>query len=390
MKRTRFPARDRVSREAIELGRLAGNLARSGSRLEDRFWEEKLAAQVTRLLQNGAEDDLNAALDRLVEAEPRAHDELADVIEACAESTELEHNGKKFDVLLVAIPILAWSQYNIPGGSLQSEVHSAMSAQTSGHLLARNAQLAFADYLFSPDQLPRTFTDTWQLTRELGVAAISGRGMKLDADSLPETNRFLSDIRYLVGAIAAPKGTALFRWQEPEAPREACLKAWTDQTAPTLDSLLTGCTFRPLAIDAYHSAVRNADRDGRPYAVQASVAFLQSAIGVAPEMQRAVIAPFYDRRLEEFRISLGPVSSGEIYHGIVWPLLGGDDEEGETPQQIEEVLRACGVTDVVQLDHRFPFEFCDDCGAPMYADAEGELVHAELPEQTETTARVLH
>lgn len=390
MKRSRFPARERISREAIELGRLAANLARSGSRLEDRFWEDRLTIQIDRLLQNAAEDDLNAALDRLVEAEPRAHDELADLIEARAETTQLEHGGRPYDVLLVAIPVLAWSQYNIPGGAIPADALQALQAQISGHLLAKNARFAMADFLYSPDQLPRTFSDTWLLARELGVAALSDRGLKLDAETMPETNRFLSDIRYLIGTIAAPEGTPLFRWQEPDATREQALSAWTDQTAATLEALLTGCTFRPLALDAYHSAVRTADRDGRPYAVQASVAFLSSAVGLAPEGQRAVIAPFYDRQLEEFRIGLGPGVSSEIYHGIVWPLLGGDEEDHEAPQQIEEVLRACGVTTIVHLDQRFPFEFCDDCGAPLYADAEGELVHAELPEQSEAATRILH
>jgi hypothetical protein len=389
MKRSRFSARERVSREAIELGRLATSLSRSGSRIEDKFWEDRLVHQIDRLLKNGAEDDLNSALDRLVEAEPRAHDELADLIEARAETTELEHGGKAYDILLVAVPILAWSQYNIPGGSIPASTLAALTTQTSGHLIAKTARFALADYLYSPDQLPRTFSDTWLLARELGVAALSGRTLKLDTDVMPETNRFLSDIRYLIGVIATPKGSALLRWQEPDGTREQALAAWTEQAAPSLEVLLTGCTIRPLALDAYHSAIRTADRDGRPYAVQASVAFLASAAALKPESQRAVIAPFYDRELEEFRIGLGP-ASGEVFHGIVWPLLGGDEGDHETPQQIEEVLRACGVTDIVHLDHRFPFEFCDDCGAPLYADAEGELVHAELPEQSDNTARVLH
>jgi hypothetical protein len=390
MKRTRFSSRERVSREAIELGRLAGSLATSGSRLEDRYWEDRLASLVDRLLQNGAEDDLNMALDRLVEAEPAAHDELADLIEARAESSELDHNGQMHDVLLVALPILAWSPYNIPSGKLPAETLRVLAAQTSGHLLAKSAHLALADYLFSPDQLPRSFTETWQMTRELGVAALSGRMVKVDPEILPETNRFLSDIRYLIGAVTAVKGGPLLRWQEPDGAREQALAAWVEQTSPTLEALLTGSQFRPLSLDAYHSAVRDSDRSGRPYAVQASVAFLQSTVGLEPAAQRAVIGPFYDRRLEEFRIGLGPASGDAVFHGIVWPMLGGDDDEHEMPQQIEEVLRACGVGEVVHLDHRFPFEFCDDCGAPLYPNAEGELVHAELPEQAESTARVLH
>ncbi|MBI3229595.1 MAG: DUF2863 family protein, partial [Burkholderiales bacterium] len=31
---------------------------------------------------------------------------------------------------------------------------------------------------------------------------------------------------------------------------------------------------------------------------------------------------------------------------------------------------------------RFPSEYCDDCGTPLFADPSGELVHPEMPEDT--------
>ena len=82
MKRTRFGSRDRISRDAAELQRLATGLSESGGKLEDRFWERQLGEMVDSLLKNGAEDDINTALDHLFEANPRAHDELADMVEA--------------------------------------------------------------------------------------------------------------------------------------------------------------------------------------------------------------------------------------------------------------------------------------------------------------------
>lgn len=391
MKRTRYSARERVSREAIELGRLAAGLGQSGCKLEDAYWEGRLATAIDRLLQENAEDDLTAALDRLFEADPRAHDELADSIESRAESTRLVHNGTSYDVLLVAAPILTWSRYNIPAGSIPKDVLAALQTQFGAHLVAKDARFALADYLFSPDQLPRTFCDTWQLTRELGVTALSGRNLKVDAKTMPETNRFLSDVRYLIGAIAVPQGAPLFRWNESDGSRETAQAEWVRQASPSIESLMTGCVISPLLADAYHSACRTADRDGRPYSVQASVAFLGTAVGLQPEQLRAVIGPFHDRRLEEYRIGFGPRDQEATYHGVVWPLLGAEDEAQDTAAQIEEVLRACGVTDIVNLDHRFPFEFCDECGVPLYPNAEGEVVHAELPEQENDSAnRVLH
>ena len=55
MKRTRFGSRDRLSRDAAELQRLATGLSESGGKLEDRFWEGQLGELVNSLLKNGAE-----------------------------------------------------------------------------------------------------------------------------------------------------------------------------------------------------------------------------------------------------------------------------------------------------------------------------------------------
>ena len=95
MKRTRFGSRDRLSREAAELQRLATGLSESGGKLEDSFWESQLAEAVDGLLRHGAEDDINTALDRLFEANPRAHDELADMVESRAETLRIDAQDRK-------------------------------------------------------------------------------------------------------------------------------------------------------------------------------------------------------------------------------------------------------------------------------------------------------
>ncbi|MCK7498017.1 MAG: DUF2863 family protein [Comamonadaceae bacterium] len=85
MKRSRFGSRARLTREAEQLTLLATGLSHSGSRVEDRFWDDRLSAQLDRLLAAGNEDALNTALDHLYRANSRAYDELADTIEYCVE-----------------------------------------------------------------------------------------------------------------------------------------------------------------------------------------------------------------------------------------------------------------------------------------------------------------
>ncbi|MGI9024635.1 MAG: DUF2863 family protein [Burkholderiaceae bacterium] len=82
----------------------------------------------------------------------------------------------------------------------------------------------------------------------------------------------------------------------------------------------------------------------------------------------------------------------DVVHGVVWPLFGREEgpESGGPEEQLAALLRGNGVTDIVTLEQGFPLEFCDDCGAPLFADPVGDLVHAELPEETEAPRAHLH
>jgi hypothetical protein len=391
MKRTRLSPRKRSSVDATDLSRLAIGLAESGSRLEDLFWETRLAEVIDRLLHDGAEDDLNAALDRLFDTQSSAYDGLADMIESRAECSVLSHQGQNYDILLFNVPLLAWSRFSIPAGVIPKSTLQTLKVQLGAHIFAADAHLALSNYFYSPDQLPRTFVDTWQLMRQLGSAALENSEVKLDAASMPETNPFLSDTRYVVGAIAVRQGMPLFRWNEAgKDTRESALKEWVKQGGPNFESLLTGCAYQTLLADSYHAACRAADSASRPYSLRASVAFLETTLGLAPDSLRAVIAGFHDKELEEYRIGFGPRSSDQLYHGVVWPLLDAEDGNTDIAGEIETVLREAGLKEIVSLDQQFPFEFCDDCGAPLFPNIEGDAVHAEMPEQNDTPSQSLH
>ncbi|MBL8367312.1 MAG: DUF2863 family protein [Candidatus Accumulibacter sp.] len=391
MKRNRFSSRKRISADATELGRLAIGLAESGSKIEDLFWQKRLAELVDRLLHDGAEEDLNASLDRLFDTHAMAHDDLADIVESQAESCTMLDRGQDFDVLLIAVPVLGWSRFSIPATAIPQSLLQTLKVQLGAHVFAAGARVALADYLYSPDQLPHSFVDTWQLLQKLGAAALAGCDLGVDASSMPETNRFLSDTRYLVGALAVPRGMPLFRWnEEDKSTREAALKEWVRQGAPCFEPLLTGCAYQPLLADAYHAACRAADSASRPYSLNASVAFLQATLGDSADNLRAIVGGFHDKRLEEYRIGFGPRDEDVIYHGVVWPLLGIEDETTDVAGEIEGVLRKTGLKEVTLLDQQFPYEFCDDCGAPLYPNIEGETVHAEMPEQDDAPSQTLH
>ena len=59
-------------------------------------------------------------------------------------------------------------------------------------------------------------------------------------------------------------------------------------------------------------------------------------------------------------------------------------------EEVETVLKDSGLVRIEVLRQRMPMEYCDDCGAPLYPNTEGEMVHAELPETGEPSGAHLH
>jgi len=390
MKRNRLPRRSRQTPDSELLTRLATRLSQSSNRIEDAFWEGRLAAHIDHLLANNGEETLIAVLDHLYAGGSRAYDELADMIESCAE-THRSEGGSGFDVVMIAAPVLAWSRFQIPSGSIPTAQLDALRVQLQAHVLAADAKLGLSDVLYSPDQLPQSYVETAQLTEKLAKAAIHGRNLKVDPTQLQETMSFLSDTRYVLGAVAAPRGAPLFRWQEDDGDPAEAFRQWALQGGDALRPLLPACAVEFMPVLAYHASVRDADRASRPWSLRAAVAFLQTVLNQPAGELRAVVAPFHDRQLEEFRIGFTQRGSNDVMHGVVWPLLEHEDENNDAPTQIEAALREAGVTSILMLDQRFPLEFCDDCGAPLYPNPDGEPVHAELPEeQAETAPRHLH
>lgn len=386
MKRRRLYARPRLSRDSERLAWLAQALSDSGSRLEDAWLESEMTALIEKLLRSEDEDGLNQALDRLHDSNSRAYDDLADLVEAACEISSSGDTSR----MILALPILAWSRYAIPARKLPQDTLDALRAQLSGHILSAEARVHLADYLFSPDQLPQGYCDTRIFAEALWAGSEAGRDLKVEGESLPETQTFVSDVRYILAVVQIPAGRPVFRWNEADGNRDDALKAWQQQAGAVMQGLMTGCAYDMLLPDAYFSAWRRADRETRPFALTAAVEYLKSLFAVPAGRLRAVAAPYYDRWLEEWRIGFTLIDSDDVVHGVTWPLLGGEDESIDIAGTIESLLRETGIGEIRMLDTRMPLEYCDDCGAPLFPNPDGESVHAELPEDMQGTPAHLH
>ncbi|ARO88705.1 DUF2863 domain-containing protein [Nitrosospira lacus] len=405
MKKPRVQHRTKSPRVVQELSRLAAGLAASGSRIEDAFWENRLAAKIHAQLRTGDDQNLEAALDQLYDTDSVGYGEFIYAIEAAIECGVLIREGIGHDVLMFAAPVLTWSRFSIPSGLISEPVLASLRVQLQAHVLAKDVQFVLADCLFSPDQLPRGYHLTHELANKLWTAAVAGeRDLHINPRQLAETGRFLSDTRYLLGAIAVPQGKSMFRWQEADGSgtdksthplgvkfsKQDTLLAWQTHGTEALRPLFQGCAFELVIPDGFFSAWRMADRLARPYSTHATIDFLQSTLNISANRLRAVIAPFYDQWLEEYRVSFTLKDRDEVLYGIVWALVGDEDENSDTVTQIETTLRECGITHTTVLDNHFLLEYCEECGAPLFPNPEGEVVHTEFPDEGEVAPVHLH
>jgi hypothetical protein len=395
MPRTRAKAPPRLTRDAERLIALANGLNASGSLTEDRFWESEMSGLVARLLENGNDVPIDGALDHLYQTNPGAYDTLIELVENESESVVAMQGDRAWQGLLVAAPIVAWSKYTIPSGTIAREEADNLRVQLQAHVLAAGAKVTLVPYLYSIDQLPRHFSELRRLVARLSDAAITGEVPRLELARLPETAHLLADTRFLIACAAVPRGQALFRWQEDasgHAGRAGSLEQWIAQARPTLGKVLPGCVFECLLPDAYYVNCRESDRRVRPFGIRAAVSFLENALKAKPADLQAVVAGFGEERVDEYRVAFSLIGEGEVAHGVVWPLYGREDESAR-PGPLDEVLvqlAESGVTEVKKLSGTFSPEYCEDCGAPLFANAEGEIVHAELPEEADTQSAHFH
>lgn len=407
----RRPAKRSSSRLSAESQRLVNSsqaVAGSTSRLEERAWERTLDLQLHKQLKSNHQGMIDAALDHLFKSDLDGYDVLVEAVEANSEACALDYDGKVYSVQLLALPVLAWTRFSIASGNLPSEVRDGLFAHLHAHVLADNVHLALAPALYAIEQLPRHHADVFAMTQRMGQAALKQNMPQLSLEQTP-TAPFLADTRYLIAAVAVPTGAPVFRWQMDEHgsvvhERETALKAWTTQATPLLTRFLPGCNVELLLPQPYYFACREADKRIRPAAIRAADHYLTQTLGVASSELYANIGSFCENingQIDEYRVGFSLGNDDGIVYGIVWPLYEQEDGDEvrdlsapdgtQTPmEEILGVLRDCGIVQIKLHEERYTMEFCDDCGTPLFPAPDGDLVHAEMPEDTPASTEHFH
>ncbi|SNX28511.1 Protein of unknown function [Polynucleobacter meluiroseus] len=399
----RSKSSQRASPDVERLVADAISLAASGSKIEDLYWEEHLNTRLMRLLKSQNQNVIDAALDQTFRINTLAFEVLADSAETLAESLVMEHEGQQWDVLLLALPIVAHTRYQIPSGPLSVHGIHATASALHEFIAAPETRLAIVPWLYSIDQMPHSHSQTRLLTESLANAAITGSEIKIELRDMSETIAVLADPRFIIAAVTTPTGKPLFRWQA-EAParveRGMSLIGWQSAMQEPVSSLLPGCEFELLLPEAYFTNCRLADKQVRPMSIRAAVNFMESTVGILPAGLSCVVAAFGEDQADEYRISFSPRGSSDVMYGVIWPLYDresvasdalNDLSDDESPiKKICDALRDAGVEDVFRHAMLFEPELCDDCGAPLFPDRSGEAVHAEMPDDAPMQQPLFH
>lgn len=397
IKRNRF----KLAAESQRVANLALAVAQSASRIEDLDWQAKLDSLVTKSLKLHHQEMLEAATEHLFQTHPNGYEVLTETLESVSTCTHLEHEGKAYTSLLVAAPILAWTRFEIASGTIPAESLTILNTQLSAHLLAEQTRLRLLPTLYSIDQLPRNHVETYALLERHSQSMLKNTPAPAEAERA-QTVPFLADIRYVLGVLLVPAGQPIFQWQTIDAPYDCAqaksdaLLQWQQQTEATIKRLLPGCGVELLLPEAYYTACREADIKIRPATIRSALFYLTQSLGKEADQFTVIIASFGEQenpgQIDEYRLSFCLRDAPEVIYGVVWPLYQAEDQitavnldgNEQLAGEIPAILQECGVTDIIQLEEIFAMEFCDDCGTPLFADRDSDLVHTEMPDDAPT------
>ncbi|MGL4230151.1 MAG: DUF2863 family protein [Casimicrobium sp.] len=382
------------TRETNQLVRLAEGLATSRSAAEDVYWQRELEAAVTAYLDNNDEEAINRALDKAHDSEDETFDALADVVESLTESMVIESELGKQRVTLFCAPILVWGRAKIPAKTMSKQTLTNLSVQLGAHVFSSKAKIALADYLFAPDQLPHSYSESREMLTSLVGAIRERTNLSVDVSTLEEAPDVVCDMRMIIGAVQVADGEPMFAWEEMTTPveeaRQSCLSAWRGQGGAAVQPMLVGFPFELTLPRTFFAACREADLASRAYSIGASVSYLEAVTATPASKLTAIIGGCWGNGIEEYRIGFSLGDEDDVVHGTIWPLVSDEAEDTPVVEEIETLLRAAGVGNVVILEDRLPLEFCDDCGAPHFPNKDGEMLHAHLPEDADTHGVQLH
>lgn len=392
-----------------KLRNLCLSLQASSDQIEDVFWEKKILDLLQTEFSPRKQKILDKTLDLLQKESPDAYSTLIELIETSTQALCISSNinaNEKVQTLLIASPILVWTGYKIPSGTLSIEIAQKLQKAFNDFILASESQSVFYRHLFTSEDLPESHIEIFQLTKKLGKSLHRKQYLTKNKQKTKESPNTFTDIRYIIGLVGVTPGSALFQWQTTNSDgvyltKETCLANWENALHSIFNSYFIGCEFKSILPNAFYSACREANEEIRSHTIIHAVNYLAEILSIETENLRAVIGGFGEETIEEFRIGLTKRGDNKnIYHGIIWPLYQNeeftnkqqiDDINELTLEKIKKILKNAGVKEIRHHPNFFNLEYLDEEGnAPLFPNGFGELSFAELPTEDEKASNQFH
>lgn len=362
----------------------------SESLYEENHWIRHIDKDLLKLLDRKKEREVELLMNELTTIDPESSALVFERLQYLSEFASFKHpgTGEPVDCLMVTAPILVWTRYNIPDVTLGEKELTHLIGGLKQYVFAPDVQVHCLPKLLSTFEMPLEFTRTRQWLQALANAALQGNGQNPKPEPYPKGLSLLADSRHLVMVAIAPQDSPVFRWiSSPSITRTDVLLAWQQYAHTALAELFPGCQIEAVLPDAYHSSDASARENLRPIGIKASVDWLQAALNITPAQLRANIMRFGDDQYREFRIGYSRKGDPDVLFGTIWPtnFASGfpEDENDDTSilEQVTNALNATGIRDIRVLPGLAPSEYCDDCGAAMLPNQDGDIVHPEMPDE---------
>src|SRR5690606_11542425 len=362
---------------------------------EDRYWENLIQTSLLDIFKQNRKKTVERLLDHLSDSDSETHDILLENAETLSEACEWVHDDMTYDCVFVAIPVIAWTRFEIPLPILDSVTQQALGELLGRHIAASEVRMAIHPQILSVDQMPRSFTGVFQWMMAItgkvfGTHARSG----VPVDDQSEDMQLMSDSRFVLAAFCTPKGQAVFRWQQAQGPfseqRQACLESWRAAATPLFQKLLPACGIELMLPDAFYIANRQADKRIRFAAITAATQWLQTVFDTTPDAFRATVALYQDDALREIRIGFTLLQSHEVIYGCLWPVFPDETED----QQLETIndfaqlntllehLQNNGIRHITCLKEVLDGS-SDVSDEPLFPNPAGELMPVMMPDVSE-------
>lgn len=359
----------------------------STSRFEDRFWESRIKALVEKHLVAGQDDVIEAALNELAGTRADEADDLLEHVQAASQSLELTVDGQPWQVLLITCALAVWTRYQLPQVALTDADMTHFTEGLQQCVLAPDVQIHALPKLLGLDEMPRSFAEIHHWVQQLGTRALGKRTPLPTIITMEPNPALLVDTRHLVLAVAVRAGEPLFRWQaDISQTPDRCRQAWESFINPVLTKLLPGCQFQVLLPQPYHASIELSEQQVRIVAIHSASQWLQSALNLKPGELRATVAAVGEQGAQEYRIGYHRGRQEDVIYGTIWPIFEDYAPDGAESvindvDEIAAILKSTGVNHIKRIPGVLLPESCEDCGAPLFPNPDGELVHVELPEE---------